>query len=105
MLSVKIHQSLYMKLVKNFPKFQEHLLVMSTSILQQNSQEAAVTICFAKFGCSSQVSLPRFEGHLFLITAFNVYHRYREHEEGSSKFGGVEGALVNVWGSMEGETP
>ena len=84
MLSVKIHQSLYMKLVKDFPKFQEHLQFMSTSILQQNLQEATVTICFAKFGCSSQVSLP---------------------EEGSSKSGGVEGALVNVWGSMEEDTP
>ena len=105
MLSVKLHQSLYMKLVKDFPKFQEYLQFMSTSILQQNLQEATVTICFAKFGCSSQVSLPRFEGHLFLITAFNVCHRCREHEEGSSKSGGVEGALVNVWGSMEEDTP
>ena len=30
---------------------------------------------------------------------------YREHGEVSSKIGGVEGASVNVWGSMGGETP
>ena len=30
---------------------------------------------------------------------------YREHGEVSSKIGGVEGASVNVWESMGGETP
>ena len=34
------------------------------------------------------------------MTAFQVYHMRREHGDGSSKFGGVEGASVNVWGSM-----
>ena len=35
------------------------------------------------------------------MTAFQVYHMCREHGEGPSKLGGVEGASVNVWGSME----
>ena len=39
----------------------------------------------------------KFEEHLFLMTPLKVYHRYRKHGEGSSKFGGMEGALVNVW--------
>ena len=41
------------------------------------------------------------------MTAFQVYHMCREHGEGPSKLGGVEGASVNVWGSMEygGRTP
>ena len=34
------------------------------------------------------------------MTAFQVYHMRREHGDGSSKLGGVEGASVNVWGSM-----
>ena len=36
------------------------------------------------------------------MAAFKVYHMCREHGEGSSKFGGVDGAFVNVWGSMGG---
>ena len=39
------------------------------------------------------------------MTAFQVYHMRREHGEGSSKFGGVDGASVNVWGSMWQRTP
>ena len=39
------------------------------------------------------------------MTAFQVFHVCREHREGSSKFGGVEGASVNVWESMGGGTP
>ena len=89
-----------MKFVKIFPKFQEHLLFMATSTLPQNFQEAAVTICSEKFGCPSQESLPKFKEHLFLMTAFKVYHMCREHGEASSKISGVEGASVNVWGSM-----
>ena len=38
--------------------------------------------------------------HLLLMAAFKVYHICREHEEGSSKTGGVEGASFNVWESM-----
>ena len=78
---------------------------MATSTLPQNLQEAAVTICSEKFGCPSQESLPKFKEHLFLMTAFKVYHMCREHGEGFSKIGGVEGASFNVWGSMRGETP
>ena len=63
-----------MKFVKIFPKFQEHVLLMATSTLPQNLQEAAVTICSKKFGCLSQESLPKFKEHLFLMTAFKVYH-------------------------------
>ena len=94
-----------MKFVKFFPKFQEHLLFMATFTLPQNLQEAAVTICSEKFGCPSQESLPKFKEHLFLMTAFKVYHMCREHGEASSKISGVEGASVNVWGSMGGGTP
>ena len=78
---------------------------MATSTLPQNLQEAAVTICSEKFGCPSQESLPKFKEHQFLMTAFKVYHMCREHGEGSSKIGGVEGASFNVWGSMGGGTP
>ena len=39
------------------------------------------------------------------MTAFRVYHMYREHGEASSKIGGVEGASVNAWGSMGGGIP
>ena len=39
------------------------------------------------------------------MTAFKVHHMCREHGEASSKIGGVEGASVNVWGSMGGGTP
>ena len=74
---------------------------MATFTLPQNLQEAAVTICSEKFGCPSQESLPKFKEHLFLMTAFKVYHMCREHGEGSSIIGGVEGASVNVWGRME----
>ena len=94
-----------MKFVKVFPKFQEHLLLMATSTLPQNLQETSVTICSEKFGCLSQESLPKFKEHLFLMTAFKVYHMCREHGEGSSKIGGVEGASFNVWQSMGGGTP
>ena len=78
---------------------------MVTSTWPQNLQEAAVTICSEKFGCPSQESLPKFKEHLFLMTAFKVYHMCREHGEASSKISGVEGASVNVWGSMGGGTP
>ena len=73
---------------------------MATSTSSQNLQEAAVTICSEKFGCPSQGSLPKFKEHLFLMTAFKVSHMCRKHGEGSLKIGGVEGASVNVWGSM-----
>ena len=89
-----------MKFVKNFPKFQEHLLFMATSTLLQNLKEAAVAICSEKFRCPSQEFLPKFKEHLFLMTAFKVYNMCRKHGEGSWKIGGVEGASVNVWGSM-----
>ena len=94
-----------MKLVKTFPKFREHLLFMTTSTLPQNLQGAAVTMCSEKFGCPSQESLPKFKEHLFLMIAFKVYHMCRKHGEGSSKIGGVEGASVNIWGSVGGRTP
>ena len=78
---------------------------MAISTLPQNLQEAAVTICSEKFGCTSQESLPKFKENLFLMTAFKVYHMCREHGEGSSKTGGVEEDSFNVWGSMGGRTP
>ena len=93
------------KICKIFPKFQKHLLYMATSTLPQNLQEAAVTICSENFGCPSQESLPKFKEHLFLMTAFKVYHMCREHGEGSSKIGGMEGASFNVWGSMGERLP
>ena len=68
--------------------------------MSQNLQEAAVTICSEKFGCPSQESLPKFKEHLFLMTAFKVYHMCREYGEGSSKIGEVEEASFNVWESM-----
>ena len=43
---------------------------MAISTLPQNLQEAAVTICSEKFGCTSQESLPKFKENLFLMTAF-----------------------------------
>ena len=85
-----------MTFVKSFPKFQENILFMATSSLPQNLQEATFAICSEKFGCPSQESLPKFKEHLFLMNAFKVYHMCREHGEGSSKFGGVDGASVNV---------
>ena len=94
-----------MKFINFFLKFQERVLNMATSTLPQNLQEEAVTICSEKFGCPSQESLPKFKEHLFLMTAFKVYHMCREHGEASSKIGVVEGASVNVWGSMGEETP
>ena len=94
-----------MKFVKSFPKFQEHLFFMATSTMPQNLQEAAFKICSEKFGCPSQESLPECKEHLFLMTAFQVYHMCREHGEGFSKFGGVEGASANVWGSMREGLP
>ena len=78
---------------------------MGTSTLLQNLQEAVVTICSEEFECPSQESLPKLKEHLFLMTAFKVYHMCREHGEGSSKIGGVEGASFNVWESMGGGTP
>ena len=42
---------------------------------------------------------------MFLMTAFLVYPRYREHGEDASKFSGVEGALVNAWGTIGGGSP
>ena len=68
-------------------------------------RKAAVTIYSEKFGRPSQESLPKFKEHLLLMTAFKVYHMCREHGEASSKIGAVEGASVNVWGSMGEETP
>ena len=94
-----------MKFVKLFPKFQKYLLFMATSTLPQNLQEAAVTLCSENFENPSQESLPKFKEHLFLMTTFQVYHMYREHGEGSSKFCRVEGASVNVWGIMGAGTP
>ena len=78
---------------------------MATSTLPQNLQAAATKICSEKFGCPSQESLPECKEHLFLMTAFQVYHMCREHGEGFSKFGGVEGASVNIWGSMREGLP
>ena len=92
-----------MNFVKGFPKFQEQLLFMVTSILPQILQEAAATICSEKFGCPSQESLYKFKEHLFLMTAFKVYHMCREHGGGSLKFGGGGWTSVNVSGSMGGE--
>ena len=89
-----------MKFVKNFKKFQEELLFIATSILRQKLQKVAVTKSSEKFECPSEESLPKFKEHLFLMTAFKVCHMCREHEEDSSKYGGVEGALGNVWKSM-----
>ena len=94
-----------MKFVKKFPKFQKHLLFMATSTLPQNLQEAAIAICSEKIGCPSQESLPKSKEHLFLMTAFQVYHMCREHGEDFSKFVGVERASVNVLGSMGGGAP
>ena len=85
------------EICKSFPKFQKRPWYIATSILPQNVQETAVTICSKKFGCPSQESLPKFKENLFLMTAFKVYHMCREHGEGSSKIGGVEGASFNVW--------
>ena len=45
---------------------------MATSTLPQNLQEAAVTICFEKFRCPSQESLPKFKEQLFLMTDLNL---------------------------------
>ena len=78
---------------------------MATSTFPLNLQEAAITICSEKFACPSQESLPKFKEHLFLMIAFKVYHMCRKHGEGSSKIGGVEGASVNIWGSVGGRTP
>ena len=67
----------------------------------QNLQEAAVTICSEKFGCSSQESLPKFKEHLLLMTAFKAYCICREHGEGSSKIGGwreLHSMYGGVWG-------
>ena len=78
---------------------------MVTSTLQQDLQQASITISSEKFGCPSQESLLKFKEHLFWMNAFQVFHMCREHGEGSSKFGGVEGASVDVWENMGGETP
>ena len=77
---------------------------MAASILPQNLQDVAITICSEKFEDLSQESLPKFKEHLFLMTAFKVYRMCRKHGECSSKIGGVEGASFNVWKSM-GEDP
>ena len=71
------------EICKNFSKISRTLLFMATSTLPQNLQEAAVTICSEKFGCPSQESLPKFKEHLFLMTAFKVYHMCKEHGERS----------------------
>ena len=93
------------EICKNFSKISKTPPTMANSTLSQNLQEAAVTICSEKFGCPSQESLPKFKEHLFLMTAFKVYHMCREHGEGSSKIGGMEGASFNVWGSMGERLP
>ena len=93
------------EICKIFQKFQKYLLHMATSTLPQNLQEAVVTICSEEFACPSQESLPKFKEHLFLMTAFKVYHMRREHGEGFSKIGGVEGASINIWESMGAGTP
>ena len=73
---------------------------MATSTLPQNLQAAATKICSEKFGCPSQESLPECKEHLFLMTAFQVYHMCREHGGGAnlvwwrelqSMYGGVCG--------------
>ena len=73
---------------------------MAASILPQNLQDVAITICSEKFEDLSQESLSKFKEHLFLMTAFKVYRMCRKHGECSSKIGGVEGASFNVWKSM-----
>ena len=60
---------------------------------------------FWKFGWPSHESLPKFKVHVFLMTAFKVYHMCRKHGEGSSKTGGVEVASFSVWKSTGGGTP
>ena len=67
--------------------------------------KSVVTICSEKFGCPSQKLLPKFKEHLFLMTAFQVFHMGRQRGEDSSKFGGVEGASVNVWKIMREGLP
>ena len=69
---------------------------MATSTLLQNLKEAAVAICSEKFRCPSQEFLPKFKEHLFLMTAFKVYHMCIEYGEGSSKIGEMEGASFNA---------
>ena len=39
------------------------------------------------------------------MTAFYIYRRCKEHEEGASKFRGVEGALVDAQGTIGGGSP
>ena len=94
-----------MKFKKKNSQISRTPLIHGTSTLTQNLQEAAVTICSEKFGCPSQESLPKFKEHLFLMTAFKVCYMCREHGKGSSKFGEVHGASVNVWGSIGEGTP
>ena len=92
-----------------FPKFLKHLLYMATSTLLQNLQEAAAAICSKKFGCPSQESLAKFKEHLFLMTAFKVYHMSREHEEDSWGSENMVRALVgwselhSIYGKVWGE--
>ena len=62
------------EICKNCSKISRTILFTATSALLQNLQEAAFTICSEKFGCPSQESLPKFKEHLFLMTAFKVYH-------------------------------
>ena len=81
------------------------MTALTLRVICKNPPVAAATMCSEKFGCPSQESLPKFIEHLFLMTAFKVYYMCREHGEGFSKFGGVDGASVNVWGSMGGGTP
>ena len=87
------------EICKNCSKISRTILFRATSALLQNLQEAAVTICSEKFGCTSQESLPKFKEHLFLMTAFKVYHICRKHGEGSSKlafpmYGGIWGEVL-----------
>ena len=90
------------EICKDFSKISETSLTHVHFHLRQNLQQAAVRICSRKFGCPSQEPWPKFKEHLLLMTAFKVYHMCRKYEEGSSKFGGLVGVLVNVWGSIVG---
>ena len=86
-----------MKFVKIFPKFQEYLYSWPIPHCRKIYKKQLLQYVLKR--------LPKFKEHLFLMTAFKVYHMCREHGEASSKISGVEGASVNVWGSMGGGTP
>ena len=93
------------EICKNFSKISRAPLIHGHFHSATNLQGAAVTIYSENFGCPSQESLHKFKEHLFLMSAFKVYLMCREHGEGSSKFGGVDGASINARGCMVGGTP